>query len=309
MLEGNSTLSEPHAFHVVILEDLWKFFIKLLLLTGKTLYLLWTRLFRLDNIRWAFWSAIGIFKRYVFDVSWATMTPIYKGSHHLAVSINPLWHWMKRFWHLCLNASLFVLDILLHLVDVVRIAVPLEHLVTAWFIYVQWIPFLPLPYPSLRLMFAAWYPFVAASAWVKAWNILVNVAPVWQVVLGQAVEVRLQGQHFLYALASALALWKLHTIIGSPALRKRRKMVRDSPVNLDIAHDYFKDFGGAMTYVGGEFKAVDLPRTKSEMKKVQKLRKFKRREMEEKVRTAMKHFFKDHETNDILPGVSFITAS
>ncbi len=296
MTGSNSTvLEELNAFRVAIVEELGLFFVQLSLMLGKALNWIWTRVLRLDNIRLAFWSVVGFFRTYVLDVSWATMRPLYKGGRRLVVSVNPLWDALAAVFGFLWGILRFVFDAFLHLVDVVRILVPLEHLITLWFLYVQWIPLVPLRYPVLRLMFAAWYPYVAASAWVRVWNILVNVLPVWQVLVGRAVHVKIRGQHFLYALASAFALWRLHLLIGTPSLRKYREPARVTSIRLHMERDYLKEFGGAMRYVEGELRGADLPKTKSELKKVQKLRSIRKKEMEQKLSRAVKHFLKEHE--------------
>ncbi len=277
-----------------IMEDLWYLFANLIDLIKGVINQGWTSVFECFILKEVFQCCTYIAKN--FELDWIEHTePLYNKNNPLKLGACPLGTFLWTLSKGALYASYLVLTCLLRLWTVVSIFLPLDYLITLWFICCRSIPFCALQYPTLRITYVLWYSYSGASTWVQVWRILTHVVHVPKVLLGQEVKVRLGGQHFFYATLSILFFWKLHLVAKHPDLKEPEEEPEPKQEDQEIDEDFLKDFGGTLTYAEGEGKHLSLPKTKLELRKIEIVKKIRKHETEEKVRNAVDHFLEEHE--------------
>ena len=144
----------------------------------------------LDTIRAGLSRTKAIIVR-LFSDRWSEGRPLYH-SNPAEEGIVLSWHPIKIIGEEIFQAGCVVYakvaDVAVKALTLTWLLVPLEFLVSLWFVLWRRLPCLEVGLRAHRVLYFFWFAFVSASTFGRVWRVMLGVVPLWRVMLGKEAE-------------------------------------------------------------------------------------------------------------------------
>ena len=176
------------------MTNILQFILRLLLINGQFCLetLLWAT--DLNTIRNGFWTIVTIVTENFFAVRWHERKPLYhtNPSDGIVLSYHPMRMLGDELFGMACRLGYQAARAAWYVSTLVQVLLPLEFVVTLWFLICRRLPGLGVHLMTQRIIYFYWYVFATISTFVRVWRVFLGILPLWKIFLGREADMPIQ---------------------------------------------------------------------------------------------------------------------